>query len=224
MNTHKAKQPFRFYTMSGLTQTTGRKAKNLSELIIHLKEVPESAVYHHTHRFLKQHQSLSPESPNDFAYWIQVKLQEEHLGEEVYGINTVAFPTVRELKLKMIEILEKHEAVHGGRRDVVPGNEFRFMQSVYFVLPTQHEAWDLASLAAALRKIDTKSIDYHVFEARLRPPLGINDFSTWLKEELGETSLAERIANLDPYTQTYETLRAKIISIVESGIREELHV
>ena len=66
----KAKEPFRFYTRLHLTELTGLRVSTLSQLLGLLKEVPELGIYHHTHRFLQQHQYLSLEPPNDFAYWV----------------------------------------------------------------------------------------------------------------------------------------------------------
>lgn len=61
-------ESFRFYTKSNLTELTGLKAVNLTELLELIRAMPGSCIYHHTHRFLIQHQYLSPEPPNDFAY------------------------------------------------------------------------------------------------------------------------------------------------------------
>ena len=66
----KAKEPFKFYTSFHLSELTGLRAATLSQLAGLLKEVSGSCIYHHTHRFLQQHQYLWPEPPNDFAYWV----------------------------------------------------------------------------------------------------------------------------------------------------------
>ncbi len=61
--------PFQFYTRLQLSELTGLKASTLPELLTHIRAVPTSCIYYHTHRYLQQHQYLSPEPPNDFAYW-----------------------------------------------------------------------------------------------------------------------------------------------------------
>ncbi|HCD38372.1 MAG TPA: hypothetical protein DEQ77_06580, partial [Candidatus Omnitrophica bacterium] len=66
---YKAKEPFRFFTRLHLTELTGLRASILSQFLSLIKEVGGASIYHHTHRFLQQHQYLSPEPPNDFAYW-----------------------------------------------------------------------------------------------------------------------------------------------------------
>ena len=55
---------------------------------------------------------------------------------------------------------------------------------------------------------------------RLRPPLGINDFSNWFETQLGDGDLARKVAGLDPYTRTLEGLRSRIIAIVEQRLEE----
>ncbi|MDD5428718.1 MAG: DUF5752 family protein, partial [Candidatus Omnitrophica bacterium] len=94
----KSQEPFRFYTRLNLTELTGLKASNLGELLEGLKEAPESSIYHHTHRFLQQHHFLSPEPPNDFAYWVTGMLGEERLGEKLASIDIVRFTTINDLR------------------------------------------------------------------------------------------------------------------------------
>jgi len=67
-----------------------------------------------------------------------------------------------------------------------------------FHIATPHEAWDLQEFLDALKKISIHSLYHHIFEGRIRPPLGINDFSNWLENGLGETRLAKAIHSMDP--------------------------
>jgi len=94
----RAKHPFRFFTHVDLMELTGLRARNLRELADILKTVPGSVIYHHTHRFLKQHQYLSPEPPNDFALWAAEAMQDPKLAERLAAVDTVNFKTLRELR------------------------------------------------------------------------------------------------------------------------------
>jgi len=68
MNSAKIhRTPFIFKTRLYLTALTGLKARNLAKLLTHLKKLPGSVIYYHTHRFLQQHEFLSSEPPNAFA-------------------------------------------------------------------------------------------------------------------------------------------------------------
>ncbi len=86
-------------------------------------------------------------------------------------------------------------------------------------MPTPYVAHDLREFAETLRKISLGSLYFHVFESRLRLGKGLNDFSTWLQDSLGEAELAEDIARLDPYTYTLEGLRSALIQLIEKRIK-----
>lgn len=210
-------EPFHFYTRLHLRELTGLKAKNLKELVTRLETVPGSVIYHHTHHFLQQHQYLSPEPPNDFAYWVTEILQDKKLGERLTSINTCDFKTIRELREKIISTLKTHLEKSKDFREAPEGEEFHFIKSVSFIFPTPYFVSDLQEFTAVLKKITIHSIYFHMFEARIRLEKGTNDFSFWL-EGLGEKELAQKIARLDPYTHTMEGLRGKVIQLVENRL------
>ncbi len=219
---NKAKEPFKFCTQLHIPELTGLKAANLQELIDLIKAVPDSVIYHHTHRFLQQHQYLSPEPPNDFAYWITGILGEEELGEDVYSIDTIQYTTIRELRDEIIRTIENYLVKHPRslQKFATPGEEFHFVKSVSFVFQTPYTASDLKEFQAVLQRVTINSIYFHMFEARLRIGHGTNDFSLWLEDSLSEKKLANKIAALDPYTHTMENLRNTLIKLIEKRIVE----
>lgn len=219
----KAKAPFTFRTQLSLVETMGLKASDLKELSHHLKEVPDSSIFYHTHHFLQQHQYLTPEPPNDFAYWITQVLQEEIIGEKLAAIDTVRFSSLSSLRDVIVDTLERYCQEKPSLRKAPAGEEFYFMKCTLFNLPTAYKACDLKEFLECLKKVSMGSLYNHVFEARLRPPLGINDFSRWLATALDEKRLAAKIDKLDPYTQTMEGLRKKIVSLIESRLEELAH-
>lgn len=216
-----ARDPFRFYTRLTLTRLTGRRAADLAEMLEHLRSVPGSVIFHHTHHFLVQHQHLSPEPPNDFAFWVANVLQEERLGERLAAIDTVQFPSLRELRERTLAVIEDYLATSRELRTAPAGEEFHFMDAVSFTLPTRHQAWTLAEFAAGLREVGYATIAYHLFEARLRVGAEDNDFSRWLEEELGEREVAAAIRRLDPYTHTMEGLRQRLLRLVAPRLLAE---
>lgn len=219
MTTTRAKEPFRFFSRLSLTAATGVRAADLPELLEGIKSVPESAIYAHTHRFIQQHQFLVPEPTNDFAVWASEALQDEAAGERLLAVDPMAFNTIGELRAALAGALEAHLKKAAPRR-APEGEEFHFLRSIRFSMPTPHEAWDLPGFAEALRQAPPSSLFLHVFEARLRPPLGHNDFSLWLERELGEKDLARAVARLDPYSKTIEQLRETILKKLERRIEE----
>ena len=216
-------EPFRFVTHITLTELTGRKARDLPELLEHLRTVPPSVIYYHTHHFLEQHHFLSPEPPNDFAYWVTNALKESELGERLAAIDTIQFHTISSLREALISTVDKHLRATARRRSTSEGEALHFMSSRSIVIPTAYEARSLDAFAEALRKISIQTIYYHVFEARLRLQRG-NDFAIWLESALGEKELAHQIMQLDPYTQTLDGLRKRIVQLVDRRLREKSHV
>jgi len=221
-NIKKALEPFRFVTRLHLTELTGMKASTLEEMVAILIKVPGACIYHHTHRFLQQHQYLSPEPPNDFAYWVTDVMGEDELGEKLASIDTMQFSTIRLLREKIASTIEEYlnSNAMAKLRFARAGEEFHFIKSVSFILPTNYSAYDLKEFKDVLDKITIESVYYHVFEARLRLELGDNDFSNWIEHALGNKTIADQISRLDLYTHTLEDLRKTIIRIIERGIRK----
>lgn len=220
METKKAKEAFRFYTRMHLSALTGLKAANLRELVLHIREVPGSSIYHHTHRFLQQHQHLSPEPPNDFAYWVREVLGEEGLAEYLDSIDIMQFSSLRDLRDKIVDTIELflQENPAADKKSACKGEEFIFIRSVSFIAPTNYAATDLAEFVDILKKITVDSVYFHMFESRLRLEKATNDFSNWFAHSLDDSKLAKKISAFDPYTLTLEDLRTKIIEIVSERI------
>lgn len=216
----RATEPFRFYTRLHLTELIGLKAANLVQLVRLLKSVPGGSIYYHTHRFLQQHQYLTPEPPNDFAYWVREILGEEELGERLASIDIIQFSTIRNLREKIIETIEEYleQRPEAKLRFAQEGGEFHFKKAVSFILPTQHISYDLREFVEVLKRITIDSIYFHIFEARLRLEKKTNDFSNWIENSIGNKELALSIAHLDPYVCTLEDLRRTITDLIEKEI------
>src|SRR3990172_13428820 len=175
----RAKEPFRFYTRLHLSELTGLRATTLGQLLDLIKKVSDSSIYYHTHRFLQQHHYLSPEPPNDFAYWVNQVLGDDALGEQLWSVDIVEFQSVAALREKFVAILKRHLASTKRHIDCPDGEEFYFMASRIFVFPTTYVAQNLAEFAEMLERVSINSLYYHMFDAKLRLEHGENDFSRW---------------------------------------------
>jgi len=204
---------FRFTTKLDLTYLLGLKAKNALELRALVAEVPAMSIYYHTHHYLQQHHYLSPEPPNDFAYWATEVLNDKILGERLWSIDIIQFGSIGALRERLLAVLEDHAEGVERHVDAPRGEEFHFLASRIFVLPTPLIVTSLATFRDALQRVTINAIYYHMFDARLRLGRGDNDFSRWLDDE-GYHELASEIRDLDPYTQTLEGLRQRLISMV----------
>jgi hypothetical protein len=209
---------FEFYTRLNLPLLLGRKARTVPELLAGLRDAPGASVYYHTHRFLQQHHYLSPEPPNDFAFWVAGSLGLDALGERLASIDTVKFRTIKALQQRFVEVLEAYGRENRSPSPRCPeGEEFHFLSCRTFIMPTRLKARDLADFLSVLRTVSINSIYFHMFEARLRLERGENDFSNWF-EGLGRKDLAAEVARLDPYTMTLEGLRKTLIQKVERHV------
>lgn len=207
---------FAFFTRLNLVELLGRPAGNLAELLDGIQSVPGSSIYYHTHRFLQQHHYMSPEPPNDFAFWVTRSMNLDVLGEQLSSIDTVQFRRIEDLRQALVRILAEYREGNNSRTLACPeGEEFHFMSCRTFILPTHQQASSLGEFLDILRTISIDSLYFHMFEARLHLERGDNDFSVWLAE-LGLKKLAQDIARLDPYTITMEGLRNRIIRLVSA--------
>src|SRR4029077_7160777 len=114
--------------------------------------------------------------------------------------------------------IESHLATAKSLTPAPEGSEFIFLNSHSFLLPTPYQARTLEEFPQALKKVSFHSIYHHVFESRLRLERG-NDFAEWLNG-IGEKDLAWQITLMDPYTQTMENLRKRMLRLIERRVYE----
>ena len=205
---------FHFYSKLDLTMLLGRKAQNIAELLEEVRHVPATSIYYHTHRFLHQHHYLSPEPPNDFAFWVTNALNDTVLGEKLWSVDIIQYQNVEQLRSRFIDLMEGHVQKTSRRFDCVPGHEFHFMASQTFVFPTPYTADTLHDFKEMLRRVSINSLYYHMFDSKLRLGKNENDFSRWCAD-LGFEKLSEHLQRLDPYAHSLEGLRKRIIFLTE---------
>jgi hypothetical protein len=211
--------PFYFRTRFHLVKLLKDKAKNPLELLEGIKRVPISSIYYHTHRFLQQHHYLSPEPPNDFAYWLINVLNLRDLGEMFASVDTVSFKTLEALRAEFIKIMEAYFAKGRHTNECAACYEFHFIGCITFIVPTPYIAHNVKEFVKILGRISIDSLYFHIFEARMRLERDDNDFSAWFKS-IGKKELANEISKLDPYTITLEGLRKKIIEKANKYVKD----
>lgn len=219
----QATEPFVFQSRLTLPELTTIKARTARQLLNAIRIAPEAAIYHHTHHYLEQHRFLSPEPANDFAYWARQILGDRVLGELLASVDIIQYSSIAQVRESFIDRLEGYLAGTPLRRAAPPGEEFRFMKSVTFVIPAGYEAWTLTEFRAGLQAVTVHSLYFHMFEARLRLGALTNDFSAWLENSLHQPELAVEIEGLDPYTHTMEGLRRRIDMAIARRLPEISH-
>lgn len=217
---NKAKEPFHFTMNLQLIELTGIRASNLKDLIKYIKIVPDYSIYFHTHRFLKQQISISPEPTNDFAHWINFIIGEENLAEQLESLDIMEFTTITSLRNEILSILTSYlkENPKAKLKFADKNEEFHFIKLINFIFPTNYFANNLKEFVDILQIISPNSIYFHIFDARFRPPLGLSDFSNWIETAVDDKELAEEIKCLDFYAYSIEDLRKAIIKQIERKI------
>ena len=124
----KAKEPFHFNSRTHLPELTSLKAKTLRELSDILKTVPDSIIYYHTHRFLEEHHSLTPEPSNDFALWVNDVLGDQVLGERLASVDTFSFPNLAALRGRLVTIMDEGLDSDSKTKEAAEGREFHFIK------------------------------------------------------------------------------------------------
>lgn len=218
--TNLVDKPFHFCSRQILTYLTSRRAKNIRELLEGIQDSDTMSVYQHTHRYLEQHQSISPEPVNDYAYWVTHMLQDKLLGEKIASIDLKQFNSLVEIRSQIIDTIDNSLKINSRLLifDAPPGDEFHFMSAQVFVYPTKYFASNLTEFLNCLINIPTNSILYHFTEARFNQTP--NDIFHWLSEAINETRLAEILRKIDPYTLTEENLRETLINHTMVRLKE----
>jgi hypothetical protein len=213
-------EPFIFYTQQQLIALTGRRARNLSQLLEHLRTVTGSSIFYHTHYlYLTQH-FVEPKFYNEFADWVSTALQERGLAERIGAIDLRSASSLREIRSRIIAEIERHFAENPGpQRDCPPGDEFQFCEARSFIVPNGIVARNVPEFFEKLQYVSNACLHFHFFEARLRLDRPTNDFSIWLSA-CGETRLAGAIDNLDPYVVSLDELKTQIRKIGRRQVRQ----
>ncbi|MDA8388783.1 MAG: DUF5752 family protein [Nitrospiraceae bacterium] len=211
-------KPFEFNQCISIAKATGKKAKNLKELREIISAVSPASIHHHTYQyFLKGHVL---EYTNDFAQWAGESLEERALSEHLSIVDPYDFKNIEELRKELLNVIDGYMERFAPPRDAVPGNEFFFNEGFTVVFPASVRAENLAEFLMAIRALETGSIYYHFYEARVRH--GVDDFSSWVLEGLGKERLAGKIKAVDPFMNSTEGVRAHIIEAVEDELRSEI--
>ena len=211
-----ARAPFYFNSAAHIIRVTGERAENLGELIDGLRSCPDQAIFQHTFQTLQEHHFIREGFSNDFALWAFSSCNEVALAEQLSVVDIREATSIRALREKLIDIVEQYLQAHPRARERAGLEPFFFCAADTVVIPTPLSARNLDELAEALKKASIHCVHYHFIEARLRLRLNSNDFSVWLREELGMHSLADRVNGIDIYTSTLHDVRRKIIRMLEA--------
>lgn len=211
---------FEFKGCIEIKELLGNKADDELKLLELIEEVPTDSIYYHMHSYFLRHRYITEPYPNDFANWAALQVRDRVLGEKLASVTSGRFKSLEEIRLELVDIIDKHlSAVH-----TIPfvgnGQPFYFMKSKIIEVPTDVGATTFGEFTEALKTVDASAIYNHIFEARLRVRKGKSDFSLWLKEVLGRKDLADKIEMIDSYMYSLEGLRNKLVQLCEQDSQQ----
>jgi hypothetical protein len=214
-------EPFEFKQCVSILKSTGKQAKNLSEMRQGISKISDESIFHHVYQyFLKGH---ILEYTNDFAHWAGETLEERALAERLSNIDPYTFKSINEVRKELIKEIDDFLSEFPRPYDVVSGNEFYFVETVSLVYPVGIKTNNLAEFLVAIEHIDAASIYYHFYDSRVRLGEGmVDDFSRWIEHTLFRKNLADRIRDIDPFMYSIERIRAHIKDIIEEYVRADM--
>jgi hypothetical protein len=210
----RAERPFQFFTASYLTRISNLRAANLVELREGLEKCSDASIFYHTFQSLGRHHFLTEGFSNDFAQWILAALNHARLAEQMAALDIRTYLALDDLRGDLLRVLRGFLDAHGNENRQTAFEPFYFCETVEVALPLGWEAWTLAEFRQHLERLSHASFHFHFLVSRLRLHLRTNDFSLWFADELGLESLAQRTNRIDVYTNTLESARAKLLSVI----------
>jgi hypothetical protein len=212
--------PFEFRQCITILKSTGLKASNIKELGHVISRVSDESIFHHTYQyFLKEH---ILEYTNDFAQWAGESLEERAVAEQLSNVDPYGFSTIADLRSALLSVIDSCLEVIPQDRYTHPGDEFQFNETITYVFPAGVWAENLAEFLMALKFVDHGSIYYHFYEARMRVPGGMDDFSLWIAQVLNKTKLAEKIRTIDPFMHNTTEIRAHISGFIMEELNRDM--
>ena len=206
---------FEFKGCIEIKELLGKKADDELKLLELIEEVPIDSIYYHMHSYFLRHRYVRGPYPNDFANWAALQVRDRVLGEQLASVTSGRFKSLEDIRLELIDIIDKHLSTLHTIPFIGYGQPFYFMKSKIIEITTCVKVTTFDEFKEALRTVDVSAIYNHVFEARLRIRKGKSDFALWLKEALGKQELASKIELLDSYMYSLEGLRNKLVELCE---------
>lgn len=218
-----AETPFEFFTVAYLTRIGNQSAGNLEELLAGLEQCSDASIFHHTFQTLSSHHFLTEGFSNDFAQWVLAEANRDALAEQFAALDIRDYTSIAALRADLCRVLRDFIVAYPqfARQEAL--DRFYFCESLEVTAPFALKAVSLDEFRDGVAAISHASFHFHFVTSRLRLQLRTNDFSRWLADSLGLTSLADTINRIDIYTNTLDTARSKLLRLVDRERRKHEH-
>ena len=204
-------EPFCVMDCSLVRCATGRSCSNLRELLEAIRTVPDTVLEHHMmHCALDDHFELY-EFPNDLARWCWTVLGDNVLGEQLGLVDPYRQPSTAALRATLVNVIEDRlwglDRVPWCR----PGLELYLMASHLIAYDTGERILTQTALVDAIERMSSRSLFFHVHDARRRTAGKSDDFSQWLEEAGADASLVAMLRAIDFYSLNLSQLRRALM-------------
>jgi hypothetical protein len=191
-------------------RATGRVCSNLRELLEAIRQTPDAVIEHHMMRCaLADHFELH-EFPNDLARWCWTILGDNVLGEQLSLVDPYRCKSTDALRAELVNVIEGRlwglDRIPWCR----PGLELYLIESRLIAYDTGDRIATPAALLEAIERMSSRSLFYHVHDARKRTAGRSDDFSLWLEQRGAEASLVAMLRSIDFYFLNLSQLRQAV--------------
>lgn len=217
----RAAEPFQFVTASYLVRIGNQKAGSLLELQKGIEDCSDGSIFYHTFQSLGRHHFLTEGFSNDFAQWVLGSCNRPALAEQLASLDIRDYVSLADLRGDLRRILGDYCGANSREAQQAAFETFYFCETVEEEVPTNRQAWTLEELRDGLKEMGHASMQFHFITSRLRLHLRTNDFSRWFSKDLALKELARQVDQIDIYTNTLDSARARIIHIIERCLEGE---
>lgn len=211
-----AKEPFQFYTAAHLTRICNQVARNLQEFVTGLETCSDASIFHHTYQTLGSHHFLTEGFSNDFAQWVLASTNRDALAEQLAALDIRDYVSLPELRRDLVRQVQDYCCQNPDFCAQTALEPFYFCESVETTIPLNFKAENLDEFRDGVAKLSHSSFHFHFIVSRLRLHLRTNDFSRWLADAMEMEKLASYLNNIDIYTNTSDSARAKVLRLIDA--------
>jgi Family of unknown function (DUF5752) len=212
--------PFEFVTVSYLTRIGNQSAGTLAELLTGLEHCSDASIFHHTFQTLGSHHFLTEGFSNDFAQWVLSDTNRNDLAEQLAALDIRDYVSIAALRSDLCRVVADYCTTYSHFASQSALERFYFCESVEVTAPLGRSARTLDEFRHGIALLSHAGFYFHFISSRLRLQLRTNDFSHWLADSLGLRTLAESVNNIDIYTNTLDSTRAKLLRLIDRERRK----
>jgi Family of unknown function (DUF5752) len=206
---------FEFSTVAYLTRIGNQSATTLAEFLSGLEECSDASIFHHTYQTLGSHHFLTEKFSNDFAQWVQADANRNDLAEQLASLDIRDYTSIAALRNDLCRIVGDYCNTNPKLANQSALKQFFFCESMEVTFALGFSASTLDEFRAGIQDLSHSSFFFHFISSRLRLQLQTNDFSYWLTNTLGLNTLAANVNRIDIYTNTLESVRAKLLRLID---------